>query len=331
MPDPHSNIWQPLSGMLDGAESWGNPLYANLLADWREVREGLSCGESARMFVQAWEDERLRLFALESGQIEGLYTMRPGATEDVVTEGYNTAKATQVYEDMNTQELRNLLGDQFAALQMAKVDAESGEPLSLSRVLAWHERTTRHQTVTPVFRAGGGQYEKPFISKGRWKTAENFIRRSDGTLLEFCPVERVHIEMDRFAGLYHDIRERDYPVEVEAAWLHHRFARTHPFDDGNGRVARLLVAYAYFRKGCPPPVISAEARPRYYDVLNQADGGNLREFCEYIGDLGVGVLRGTISMGRRALEGDLTRANSNGGHTVGDRYCPPNERKGISR
>lgn len=317
--------------MPDGAESWGNPVYAKLVVDWRDIREGLSRDESARMFVQAWEDEGLRLFALESGQIEGLYTMRPGTTEHVVTAGYNTANASQVYEDMSTQKLQDLLGDQLAALQMAKADAESGEPLWLPRVLAWHERTTRHQTGTPVFQANGGRYEKPFISKGQWKTAENFIRRRDGTPLEFCPVERVRIEMDRFAALYHDIRERDYPLEVEAAWLHHRFARTHPFDDGNGRVARLLMAYAYFRKGCPPPVISAEARPRYYDVLDLADSGSLRELCEYIGDLAVGVLRGTISMGQRALEGNFTRTNSNGGRTIGNRYYPPNEENGVSR
>ena len=327
----HPNLWRPLTGMPDGAESWGNPLYAKLLADWREIREGLSHDESARMFVQGWEDEGLRLFALESGQIEGLYTMRPGATENVVTEGYDTANAAHVYETMSTQELQDLLGDQLAALQMAKADAESGEPLHLPRVLAWHERTTRHQASTPGFRMDGGRYEKPFTSKGRWKTAENFIRRTDGTFLEFCPAEQTPGEMDRFAALYYDIRERDYPLEVEAAWLHHRFVRTHPFDDGNGRVARLFMANAYFRKGCPPPVISAEARPRYYTVLDIANRGSLRQFCEYIGDLAVGVLRGTILMGQQALEGNLTRTNGNGGRTVGNRYYPPIEGKGIYR
>ena len=53
--------------------------------------------------------------------------------------------------------------------------------------------------------------------------------------------------MDRFFTLYRDIRERGYPVNVEAAWLHHRFVRTHPFQDGNGRVSRLLMAWAYLK------------------------------------------------------------------------------------
>ena len=152
-------------------------------------------------------------------------------------------------------------------------------------MLAWHERTTRHQTDTPVFRPDGSHYEVPFVSKGLWRTKDNFIRRPDGTLLEFCPVGRVQAEMGRFTALYHEIRERDLPVEAEAAWAHHRFVRTHPFDDGNGRVGRLLMAHAYFRRGLPPPTIRDRDKEDYYFMLDRAVEGDLRRFSRYIGAL----------------------------------------------
>ena len=58
--------------------------------------------------------------------------------------------------------------------------------------------------------------------------------------------------MGRFLDLYNDeIRGRGYPVNVESAWLHHRFVRTHPFQDGNGRVSRLLMAWAYVKRSLP--------------------------------------------------------------------------------
>ena len=193
-------------------------------------------------------------------------------------------------------------------------------------MLAWHERTTRHQTGTPVFRQVGEHREIPFVSKGRWKTKDNFIRRPDGTLLEFCPVDQVRAEMNRFATLYHEIRERNLPAEAEAAWAHHRFVRTHPFDDGNGRVSRLLMAYAYFRRGLPPPTIRDRGKEDYYFMLDRAAGGDLRRFSRYIGALAPPTLEVAVALGEQALQGNLSRTNGNGGRTVGNRYYPPHER-----
>ena len=34
--------------------------------------------------------------------------------------------------------------------------------------------------------------------------------------------------------------------EIEATWLHHRFTQIHPFQDGNGRVARALASLVFF-------------------------------------------------------------------------------------
>ena len=39
------------------------------------------------------------------------------------------------------------------------------------------------------------------------------------------------------------------PLEVEAAWLHHRFTQIHPFEDGNGRVARALASLVFIPDG----------------------------------------------------------------------------------
>jgi Fic family protein len=57
---------------------------------------------------------------------------------------------------------------------------------------------------------------------------------------------------------------------VVHAWL----AMLHPFDDGNGRVARLLANYVLFRHGWPCLILRAGAdRQQYYDALQQSDYG----------------------------------------------------------
>lgn len=68
-----------------------------------------------------------------------------------------------------------------------------------------------------------------------------------------------------------------------ATEFHHRFAHIHPFMDGNGRTARLLMNFILMQDGYPPAVILRVDRKKYYRVLQEADGGNLVPFVDFIG------------------------------------------------
>jgi len=63
------------------------------------------------------------------------------------------------------------------------------------------------------------------------------------------------------------------PIEL-AAVFHHRFVEIHPFDDGNGRVGRLLMNLLLIKAGYPLTIIKTVDRRRYYDSLQKADNGN---------------------------------------------------------
>jgi hypothetical protein len=63
--------------------------------------------------------------------------------------------------------------------------------------------------------------------------------------------------------------------EVEAAWLHHRFTQIHPFQDGNGRIARALASLVFIRAGWFPLVVTRDDRERYVSALEAADAGDL--------------------------------------------------------
>jgi hypothetical protein len=73
--------------------------------------------------------------------------------------------------------------------------------------------------------------------------------------------------------------------DVEAAWLHHRFTQIHPYEDGNGRVARALASLLFIKAGWFPVVVTRDDRPRYIDVLEASDEGELIPFISFLTDI----------------------------------------------
>lgn len=89
---------------------------------------------------------------------------------------------------------------------------------------------------------------------------------------------------DFFADFGRMAAERTAP-EL-AAWTHAEFVRIHPFVDGNGRTARLIMNYQLMRNGFLPVSIAKESRLEYYNALEEyAVKGDLRPFVELVSDL----------------------------------------------
>jgi len=87
------------------------------------------------------------------------------------------------------------------------------------------------------------------------------------------------------------------PIEL-AAILHHRFVWIHPFHDGNGRVARLLMNLALTRSGYPIAVILNVDRNKYYDTLKKADDGDPTSFVNFVAS----AVERSLDLYLRALE-----------------------------
>ena len=89
--------------------------------------------------------------------------------------------------------------------------------------------------------------------------------------------------MDRLIAM-HETHAGAAP-EVEAAWLHHRFTQIHPFQDGNGRIARAIATLVFIKGGWFPLVVRDRERARYIEALEQADGGDLKPLVDYFARL----------------------------------------------
>lgn len=63
-----------------------------------------------------------------------------------------------------------------------------------------------------------------------------------------------------------------------AAQAHYRLAWIHPYIDGNGRVARLLMNMIFMKNGFPPVIILNNDRKKYISALRSANRGNFEPF-----------------------------------------------------
>lgn len=99
-----------------------------------------------------------------------------------------------------------------------------------------------------------------------------------GTDFAFPPPSRIKTAMKQFVAGIQGLRETSHPVEL-AALLHAWLVNIHPFVDGNGRTARLLMNLALLQSGFPVTIIPPILRAEYLEAVKC---GNREDFVPFI-------------------------------------------------
>lgn len=122
---------------------------------------------------------------------------------------------------------------------------------------------------------------------GRYKTSDNAIINSAGTVV-FNPPSYTETKryMDELISFMNDSNDGINPL-VKAAIIHSQFESIHPFDDGNGRVGRLLISLYLYKAeviNCPffymSEAISQDKRV-YYNMLTSSRTGSYTEWIQF--------------------------------------------------
>jgi Fic family protein len=128
-----------------------------------------------------------------------------------------------------------------------------------------------------------GQPTKRRIAVGQYKTVPNHVKTRTGEIFRFAtPEETPALMHDLLVWYRKKTEEADVNPIILAAEFHYRFIRIHPFDDGNGRTARILMNFILMRFGYPPVVIKTDDKINYFAALQQADAGLVKPFFDYI-------------------------------------------------
>lgn len=155
-------------------------------------------------------------------------------------------------------------------------------PLSEHFIRELHEiilvKGTKKKAITP-----DGRVIERRIKIGQYKTSPNHVETQTGEMFYFATPEETPAKMKDLIDWYREQKARaDIHPIVLASEFHYKFVRIHPFDDGNGRLSRLLMNGILMQYGYPPAIIRTEDKENYYIALRQADAEMLEEFVSYI-------------------------------------------------
>ena len=114
---------------------------------------------------------------------------------------------------------------------------------------------------------------------GRYRDMNVIITGSNYSVTDF---NNIHDEMNRLIMWIKEDRQHYHPVEF-ATLLHKRFVFMHPFKDGNGRVARLLMNTVLIQDGYMLVIIPPILRNEYISLLEKAHK-NDKQFIEFIAE-----------------------------------------------
>lgn len=220
-----------------------------------------------------------REWAIETGIIERIYTLDRGVTQILIERGIDASLIPDDATDLPPELVASIIRDQEAAIDFLFDLIAQRRDLTVGYVKELHALMTRHQESTAEVDQFGRPVTVP-LEHGVFKSWPNNPTRQDGRVHQYCPPEQVQPEMERLLSVHAEHVRTGVPPEVDAAWLHHRFTQIHPFQDGNGRVARALASLVFISAGWFPLVVTRDDRLSYLEALEVADANGLATLVE---------------------------------------------------
>jgi Fic family protein len=264
--------WSQFSDLPQDAEKLADRELSTLRKVWLEQKGGLE----DRGLVSAFTERLIREYAIEGGIIERAYTLDRGITQVLIERGIDANLIPHNATNKDPKQVAKIIQAHEAVVEGIFDLVKGGRPLTVGVLKEMHAALLQHETSTTAMDTLGRVVQIP-LRKGEYKILPNNPLRPDDSMHEYCPPEHVASEMDRLIKLHDEHEMKGVPLEVEAAWLHHAFTQIHPFQDGNGRIARLIASYVFIKGDYfPLTLVDSQDRESYILALEKADSGDLR-------------------------------------------------------
>lgn len=202
-------------------------------------------------------------FNYNSNHIEG-NTLTYGQTELLLLFG-------KVVDTANMKDLEEMKAHNVGLKMMQTEAVEKEKPLTETFIRQLH-LTLLREDYTVYRKLPDGQTTSYIIHAGTYKTRPNSVITVTGERFEYASPEETPALMSDLVAWYNTAEAEGILTPVElAALFHYRYIRIHPFEDGNGRISRLIVNYILSRHRFPMIVVKSKDKDNYLTALNRCD------------------------------------------------------------
>ncbi len=180
------------------------------------------------------------------------------------------------------------------------LDILKGTEIDLTEHLIRH----LHQTILQEeFEADAitpdGKPSKRKIIPGQYKTVPNHVKTKSGEISYFASPEDTPAQMMDLMKWYNkELTENKRHPLIISSLFHYKFVRIHPFDDGNGRMARILMNLILMKFSYPPIIIPFGIKDDYYNALQFAVAEDFDKFIIFIGERLIESLNLVLKVGK---------------------------------
>lgn len=161
------------------------------------------------------------------------------------------------------------ISEAYGVMEAIKLIRKTKEHISLDLIRKIHEIVFRNS--------------KPFAGSLRQKGIEVVVRDGSGNIVhQGAPSEKVAYLLKELVNWYNKYKNK-YPPILLASVAHNQFENIHPFQDGNGRVGRILMNNVLIKHRLPPVNIDFRKRKKYYAALQEYENNhNIRPTIELL-------------------------------------------------
>jgi Fic family protein len=212
--------------------------------------------------------ERLRRrftvdFNYNSNHIEG-NTLTYGQTEILLLFG-------KVIGEADIHDVQEMAASNVGLQMMTEEAKVKGTPLTQNFIRTLHQTLLR-EDYTVYQNLSGGIQTSYVIHAGQYKTRPNSVITRYGDRFEYASPEETPSLMTDLVDWYNKAEQEGVLTPIElAALFHYRYIRIHPFEDGNGRIARMMVNFILARHDYPMVVVRSRNKSEYLEALHMAD------------------------------------------------------------
>ena len=209
-------------------------------------------------------DQKFMLeFNYNSNHIEG-NTLTYGQTEMLLMFG-------KVMDEANMKDLEEMKASNVGLKMVKEMALDKEQPLTEYFIRTLH-KTLLREDYTVYRQLPDGTSTSYVVHAGQYKTRPNSVITVTGERFEYASPEETPALMTDLLQWYNQAETEGAMTPIELATLfHYRYIRIHPFEDGNGRISRLMVNYILYRHGYPMIVVKSKDKDNYLTALNQCD------------------------------------------------------------